>query len=212
MMASMRLLILFLCIAWGCEKSTTPSYKEVFAYGRGEDSSPVYRLFIPQDWETLPLSEQGKVDSREPNLTLLAPIGDKKLPIYFHNFPVANLNERIPPEAQVQRWKEQIPKIVFEKTEPVSRGGFFGLYAQIEGAKEERAIKTLAVAMQLDPTFARDLSQRHETLIDANALAQTLADYTLKCMGSEEEIEKIKEAFEKIAASIELIEELPGDI
>lgn len=98
----------------------------------------------------------------------------------LHTFPYATLEQRIPPEAQIERWKRQTGEC---DTSFFANGGFGGIRLESEDM--------IAYAMQLSPLLFRNCS------------TELKADYTLKFMGS---VEKHRKDIDAFAESFEWIQ------
>jgi hypothetical protein len=123
---------------------------------------------------------------------------DEKVRITVHNFPAETLEGRIPPGAQVARWRRQLnlTSPTSHRVLPVSHGGFVGLHLEGPGI--------LAWAMQLAAPHFRALQQHPH-----NA-KQCCADYTIKATGPQILLTVHEEEIHAFARSFELIEEIPA--
>lgn len=169
----------------GChEPEHFQTRKENFS-GRHKDAH-IYHAEVPLHWE--------RIDT-------LAELTDTKIPICsykigddiltLHNFPYAQLEQRIPPEAQIKRWQDQIPKGIYDIT-PLSNGGFGGF--RLEAANENKGM--IAYAMQLTPVIFRSFSENETDL---------KADYTIKFTGNLDSIELNRKDVDAFALSFEFI-------
>ncbi|MDP1836482.1 MAG: hypothetical protein Q8K75_11235, partial [Chlamydiales bacterium] len=92
---------------------------------RGRDHLPVNRARVPSSWQrhevTGPLHD---------TMLPLCEFTIDSLKIAIHNFPADTLDERIPPIAQVSRWKRQLAltEPTDSITSPVGHGGFIGMH------------------------------------------------------------------------------------
>lgn len=123
-------------------------------------NQPIYQAEVPNHWIKLEQASDLS-DTRMPIATYK--IGDGLLTV--HNFPYASFEERIPPEAQIQRWKKQFPKGIHDISS-VAHGGFGGFRLETE--------EMIGYAMQLSPLIFKAL---HPSEIDKRA------DYTIKFVG-----------------------------
>lgn len=157
---------------------------------------PVYRAKVPVGW--VRCDPEGSIrDTREPNVSFLI---ESTLKVTVHTFPTESLEERIPPIAQVQRWKQQIGAAE-TRVEPSCHGGFAGLC--LEGPS------ILAWSMQLDLEHYQTLSFLASSPLEEEHFKQMRADYTIKAAGPKEIIERHKEELRFFADSFELIQEIP---
>ncbi|MFN0065212.1 MAG: hypothetical protein ACKVOH_03130, partial [Chlamydiales bacterium] len=106
------LLLLFLLV--GCKKSPdiTPPYTWHPVLGREEQlpngkilRRPVYRVKVPTTWARLFEEKPTLFDTTKPNCEYL--IADK-IHVTVHSFPSNEIEERIPPLLQVERWQKQL--------------------------------------------------------------------------------------------------------
>lgn len=148
--------------------------KETF---RGRlNERPLYQADVPFDWKRI--DYQDLSDTKNPIVAFETSQGT----VTVHNFP----NIKIPPEAQIARWKEQMKGEDYE-IYPVSHGGFGGFC--IEGTS------TIAYAMQLTPLLYSAITDPDQK-----------ADYTIKFTG-EKKIDK--EEIAQFAMSFEWIFPFP---
>lgn len=160
---------------------------------------PLYRAKVPLGWNRQsPLSTDSLSDTTKAIEEFTTAEGN--LRIVIHNFPSDMLEDRIPPQAQINRWKQQFSFLNVEDVvvAPQARGGFSGLFFSASGVREGRPYSILAWSMQLAPEHYRQLCCR-----------QMRADYTIKAMGSPILIDKHREEIEAFASSFELIQEIP---
>ncbi len=122
-----------------------------------------------------------------------------------HTFPTHSLEERIPPEAQVQRWQGQL-KGLAAHVNGVAHGGFVGLY--LEGYTEKGTVR--AWSLQLDMQHYQTLHFLAATVEEEEHYQQMAADYTLKAFGPTDKLEKHRIAIDLFADSFELIQEIPS--
>lgn len=156
----------------------------------------VYRAKVPDGWVRIdphgPLS-----DTTKANVTFMI---ENQVKVAIHSFPTERLEQRIPPEAQVERWKSQC-KGVETKISRVTRGGFDGLLFQAQGV--------IAWSLQLDMGHYQTLAFLATTPREEEHFKQMRADYTIKATGPQELIDKHREALFLFANSFELIQEIP---
>lgn len=204
MAIDLKLLLLFFLVT-GCQKvpeKNSPFTLQEFS-GREERVGetvmvrrPVYRAKVPNGWIRYD-PEKPITDTREPNVTFLI---EDALKVTVHTFPTVNLEERIPPIAQVERWKQQINGITTSLA-TVSHGGFVGLC--FEGPA------VLAWSMQLDFEHYQTLSFLASSLLEEEHFKQMRADYTIKATGPQELIDRHKDELHFFANSFELIQGIP---
>lgn len=167
----------------------------------GRDHVPIYHARVADKWlRKDPLPEQSIADT---TLALceffITGLDKEQIRITVHNFPVEDAQQRIPPEAQVGRWKRQYSDLTEAIVFPQAHGGFTGLYLQAEGVLANRPTTTLGWAMQAGVDQYTALSSN----------PQMRAEYTIKAVGPPSLMEKHKTAIIAFASSFELIQEIP---
>lgn len=186
-----------------CSSPPESSKKTVYITGREPERVHLYRVKVPSDWNVIePEKDISLSDSRIPLLEILI---HQKIRITIHNFPVLSLEERIPPQAQVQRWLGQLSSI--DKTNtivtPQSFSGYTGLRLEACGKSKGQDVSVIAWALQLGKEHFRTL------LYKKNFPEQLRADVTIKITGPPGPVNKSRNAIFQFAKSFELIEEIP---
>jgi hypothetical protein len=198
------IIILFLSPLAACKKcpEKIPPFTVQEFTGREESVGvslvrrPVYRAKVPAGW--VRIDPVGTIqDTKEPNATFLV---EEKLKVTIHTFPSNRLEERIPPSAQIARWKRQLGEVE-TSIEPACHGGFVGLC--LEGPT------MLAWSMQLDLEHYQTLTFLASSHLEEEHFKQMRADYTIKAAGPEELIESHRNELRFFADSFELIQEIP---
>ena len=181
---------------------------------RDEDSSLdrpyIYRAFVPANWIRKDPSPQESIqDSTKYNCEFFIQEEGKTIRLTIHTFPLKENGKRIPPSAQIARWKQQFNPLdlLSLNISPDSHGGFSGLFFEGEGMVQEQPIKVIGWSMQLAPIYERLLSQRREILSRLKR-----ADYTIKASGPPEMMKAHRSAIIFFANSFEFIEELPSPL
>jgi len=185
--------ILALLLLTGCQEATPPKpWQEISGREGLIIRTPLYRARVPLDWK--------RVDPKGSIVDTTLPIVEywieNEVHITVHNFPSERLEERIPPMAQVARWRRQIGDLVPEEemVKPVSHGGFAGYSFEAPGV--------MGWALQLDQEHYRVLSQR-------NSDPQMKADVTIKVVGPPHLCQIHRRDIIDFANSFELIQEIP---
>jgi len=206
-----RLLLLFLLSLIACSEcpEKVPPFTWETIQGREErDESiyalrrPVYRIKVPKQWKKIePKSHESLIDTTQPNAVFCI---DESLKFTIHTFPNAGWQERIPPLAQVERWKKQLgsDNILIE---PISHGGFAGYF--FKGEKEEKGI--LGWSLSLDPELYQNLLYLGQSSEEQEFYRQMSADVTLKISGPISLLKKHQKDLVMAAKSFELIQSLP---
>jgi hypothetical protein len=183
--------------------------------GRNDDETLlrtlIYQVKTPKYWERHdPVAAQSIIDTTLALCEFKLKEGSNEIRITIHNFPSDNLEERIPPIAQINRWKKQLDTLDHSTLNiiPVAHGGFSGLFIEVAGIVKSQEIKILAWSMQLYPEHYRNLSSSDPA--KHHHFKQMRADYTIKAMGPPALIDRNKRDIVNFADSFELIEEIPS--
>lgn len=168
----------------------------------------LYHVSAPTSWiyHEIPRNES-IFDTKKANGEFHVFHENDKIRITIHTFPYRNSSERIPPQAQISRWKKQFDFLdpLSLLIQPESRGGFSGLYFEGQGKMNQEDIKMMAWAMQLANLYDRQLQ------LGLNPLDQwKRADYTIKVVGKPELIDQFREEVIQFAHHFEFIHELPA--
>ncbi len=172
--------------------------------------TPIYRAKAPGSWQRKdPQSEESIQDSKKALCEFLINNPDGSIRITIHNFPSNQAESRIPPNAQVARWKRQFSQLDAANTliDQKSWGGFFGLYFEGKGVIEGKSVLVMGWAMQLAPEHYSTLDAAIE---DKVFLKQLRAEYTIKAVGSPQSMEYHRQQIHDFARTFELIEDIPA--
>jgi hypothetical protein len=188
----------------GIDQKSIAAWQQICGRDEGtpQERTPIYRVKVDTTWRRVdPEGGSSIADTRLPNCTFLISEGGEEVRITVHTFPSDGLEERIPPQAQVARWKGQ-----FKKIEPGSLivaqrayGGFAGLYFEAAGTLNGQEEQVMAWSMQLDMRHFQALSAKQER-----------ADYTIKVVGPYELVNQHRDQIERFAHSFELIHPIPS--
>ena len=174
----------------------------------------VYRIRAPLSWirrDALP--EESLLDTKKSICEFLITENDEIIRIAIHNFPSEEIEQRIPPNAQIARWQRQFEILQPEGTVtiPQAFSGYNGLKfkgtGKINKANSESIM--LGWALQLDKEHYRMLSHP-STPAENNLYREMRADVTIKATGPKELMEMHEEEINHFARSFELIEEIPS--
>lgn len=207
------LLLLIIYLPTGCHQSPSSSSQswQLFA-GRNNEHSlerpMLYRAIVPSHWNRQDASpEESLVDTTKAICEFIIRENDGSIRLTIHTFPILQDRMRIPPQAQIARWKGQFDEldIVATHTLPETHGGFSGLFFEGQGILHENETKVIGWSMQLAPVFERQFNQGRN-LVDRNKRA----DYTIKASGPPELMNKCRQEILTFARSFELIDELPA--
>ncbi len=207
-----RILIILLYLLIGCQ-STPPNpipHWQQFA-GRDDGISLarplLYRANVPFTWQRQdPNSTESITDTTKAICTFYIPQGEQTIRLTIHTFPIGEAYPRIPPQAQIARWKTQFDELdaLATRIQPETRGGFSGLFFEGQGFIQGQASKVLGWSMQLAAVYERQLSLEKHTLDRVKR-----ADYTIKAQGPIELVNQHRAEIVAFAQSFELIDELP---
>lgn len=207
------LILIPLTLLVGCESSSPTDHaihwQEIAARDNGHslDRPQIYRVCAPVDWIRYdPLPDESIVDSTKSNCEFLIHEGPNSIRITVHTFPIIESDKRIPPQAQIARWKKQIVDLDIMTTTifDESHGGYSGLFFEGEGTVHDIATRVMGWSMLLASGYERQLGLgRHP---DDHFKR---ADYTIKASGTPEMMDRHRNAIIAFAQSFELIDELP---
>lgn len=200
----MRYLFLLLITLVSC--STSPKEDIVLHSICGRDAAHtlIYRIKAPAAWEHHPpSSDESLTDTTKALCEFMI---DKQIRITIHNFPSESLEKRIPPEAQISRWRRQFsfldPNATVISLQAYS--GFKGLLFEGSGMLNGSKQTMMGWSMQLAPVHYRALT--HLNLLN---LDQLRSDITIKAVGPSEIMEQYRDQIIRFARSFELIEAIP---
>lgn len=189
---------LLLCSFWLFSCSTQKEARIPWQTIQGRDRSvtrPLYRARAPLDWGRADPSDQDNLSDTTLPIATFYIHEETPIRVTVHNFPYTDKKERIPPQAQVARWKRQQKATSIT---PVAHGGFYGLFFESDEA--------LAWSMKIGEPY----EQLFETRLTATPFTRALrADYTIKATGNKETLEKHRDALIAFARSFEWVEEMP---
>lgn len=210
-MHAITMMILALMILSGCgqtDHSQNTVWQQFCCRDEGTPSErlALYRAKVPVHWLRQD-SEESLVDTTKPICEFFIGEQPDHILLTLHTFPADKFERRIPPEAQINRWKRQFDELDLCNLiiEPCSHGGYTGLLFQGQGSFKGKESSMIGYSMQLAPPHWMILHAKEEVSFKER---HTAADYTIKAMGSFTAIEKWKTEIECFADSFELIEEL----
>jgi hypothetical protein len=160
----------------------------------------LYRAKVPSAWTRIdPVPNESLLDTKKSICEFF--IGED-VRLTIHTFPT-----KIPPLAQINRWKAQFQELDSLSTIilPRSLGGFIGFFFEGEGQYQDKRQKMMGWSMQLAPEYDQKLEHRSHFL--KNRLQR--ADYTIKVVGPVESVNRHRKTLLLFANSFELIDELP---
>lgn len=184
------------------------STRDVLFIGRPEstnhnDNQHTYRLQVPMGWVAIhPVPSS---DTTHAILHLVDP-QHPKIRCDIHSFPIDDINQRIPPEANCKRWNEQFSTTY--RGDPIqkrfSAHGFSGLCFECSGQLNDKEQSMLAYSILMSNREA--LERQRLWISKKNTQAkQSMADLTIKVTGPVEELHSLHKTWDNIVASIELM-------
>lgn len=196
----------------GCQSDSSPptaSWQEI--QGREQESNGIrtalYRMHIPYNWiRRDPLPTASLADTTLSLCDFFILEEEEKIRIAIHNFPFQAPEDRIPPTAQIARWKRQFDVLFNEASSviPQAFSGYSGLLFVGAGKKNNTDEMVLAWSLQLAPEHDQSLS------LEKPLEKQLRADVTIKASGPQKLMEKYRDEIISSARSFELIEEIPA--
>ncbi len=208
-------LFLFFCaLLTGCSsEAPQPDDNQVdMINGRGHSKIAIYQITVPRAWVRRdPLPGDPIEDTTQALCEFIINDPEGIIRIAVHNFPTDVAETRIPPAAQVARWKQQLGSYKpGERVEgPIAFGGYGGLQFFGTGKKDEQEFRVIAMALQLGNDHFKNLSVP-ETSTKTLRYRQMRGDVTLKAQGPLSAMEKQREAILKAFLSFGLIDEIPS--
>lgn len=208
---------LLVVVLWGCSDTRpSSSYSWQEFTGREEEEkslerSFIYRAKVPTGWTVqAPAATEPLYDSRLPLCTFCISEEPLSLRITLHNFPTDSIEERVPCQAQVNRWKQKFASLDPSSILilPQAYGGFAGQLFEGTGILKDKETTVMGWIMQIAPEHYRSLTH-YRTIQEKREFKQMRADYTLLVTGDPALVKKHKPEILAFARSIELIREIP---
>ena len=172
------------------------------------DRHPLYRIKGPASWiHIIPPESESLIDTTKALTEFLIQDDGSTIRITIHNFPSEKIESRIPPIAQIARWKQQFSHLdpMSIVVSPQSYSGFVGLFFEGSGTINHEPTTVMGWSMQLDPNHYRTLS--HPAY-----LPQLRSDVTIKAVGPKNLMAKHYASIYAFARSFELIDEIPAGL
>ncbi|HRD55753.1 MAG TPA: hypothetical protein PLC42_05080 [Parachlamydiaceae bacterium] len=198
------ILILVLLFFTSCE--TQNPYQNNMSYeisGRDQEHTPLYRIKAPKEWLVKkPNVTEDLQDTTKPLIEFIIQEGSQKAHITIHNFPSDSIETRIPPVAQIMRWKKQFdslnPASIHEK--PQNFSGFTGVFFEGSGLMNKEETTLLSWSMQVGSMHYGALENKERR-----------ASFTIKAVGAPFLMKKNKKEIIAFAKSFELIDDIIHD-
>lgn len=208
------IILLLLCVSCQSIDSPPPLTNWQLIAGREDNVSTerplLYRASVPLHWlRQDPPDSTSLIDTTKSVCEFYIQEGNQKIRLTIHTFPFTQTLTRIPPQAQIARWKKQ-----FEELDPLtthvhldSHGGFSGLYFEGEGLIQNQPTQVIGWSMQLASSYERQLSLEKYPFDRYKR-----ADYTIKASGPPSFMKQHRSALIAFARSFELIDELSSPL
>ncbi len=167
----------------------------------------LYRVLVPSEWTRQdPSINESIADTKKSICEFYIHEKDQSIRLTIHTFPFMQKQLRIPPQAQIARWKSQFEELdlVATHSQPDSHGGFSGLFFEGQGILQGKPTKVIGWSMQLASVYERELNQEKQPLDHRKC-----ADYTIKASGPPDLMDHYRIAIIAFAHSFELIDEIP---
>jgi len=214
-MMMITLVIFFGCLLSGCSTESEADALTLMQEIKGRDDdgqrTPIYRVRIPDNWVRRdPLPTESLKDTTKALCEFLIYEPGESIRIAIHNFPSETMEQRIPPFAQVERWKQQFAALYSAESsfEPQAFNGYSGQLFIGKGLLEGKESMVMGWALQVAPEHYRTLSSP-ENENNIPSFKQMRADVTIKASGPKAFMEKHEAKIRAFARSFELIEEIP---
>lgn len=168
----------------------------------------IYRVLVPPHWVRQdPSSTESIADTTQSICEFYIRENDQAIRLTVHTFPISDIHPRIPPQAQIARWKKQFDELDLLNTTIASegQGGFNGLRFEGRGVLHGQPTTVMGWSMQLASGYERQLSLEKERLDRYKR-----ADYTIKASGPSSLMDKHRADILAFAHHFELIDELPS--
>lgn len=210
---SSMVFMLILCLNLSsCEIANSSKIFHTQPLSSRDDGSPnsralLYQTTVPQNWIRKDPSENESIlDTKKANCEFFIHENNQQVRITIHTFPYSDDSQRIPPQAQIQRWKKQFDHYnsITLITNSCSQSGFYGYFFEVEGMINHEPITMMGWSMQLSPLFDRALKYDQD-----NQAQIKRADFTIKVTGPPELVSKNREDILIFAQHFEFIDELP---
>ncbi|QLH34842.1 MAG: hypothetical protein HWD61_00800 [Parachlamydiaceae bacterium] len=208
-------LSLFLFIGCSQKEQMPPPFKILEIAGRDHapnSSKPlIYRVKVPNDWIVqIPSAQNSLSDTTKALAEFFIIDGNQSIRIAIHNFPSDKMTQRIPPIAQLNRWKKQFQSVdpVSFRILPQAFAGYSGFRIEAKGLLGNVKSALLGWALQLSSEHYQALSHSNSPLL-ALKYRQMRADVTIKATGEESLMDQHKQDIIAFARSFQLIDDIP---
>jgi hypothetical protein len=206
------LICIFFMLLCSCsiDNSSKSSLTTISIAARGNGQAPrpiIYRIKAPKAWT---YSQPSLNDSLTDTTLALCEFSieedGQSIRITIHNFPSDKIEERIPPKAQIARWKQQFQELSTASViiKPQAYSGYTGLFFEGSGKFNGTLTTILGWSMQMGREHYQTLS-----VFDHSLYKQMRADVTIKAVGPTDLMQKKRQEIEQFARSFELINEIP---
>jgi len=152
----------------------------------------LYEILVAKGFKHQPPYPNRITDTREPIAQYIFENEDGAITLSIHNFSIA-----IPPAAQVERWKKQIPNLspYDSITIPQAFSGFSGL--GFKGSNDK--VATFAWALTLNPELERQLAR-----MERPEKKEASSNVTIKAVGPKSLMYEYEGEIDAMARSFQL--------
>lgn len=206
------LFVLLVCLLSACQPVSTPAAQWQTIAARYDEHLQarliLYRALVPLTWlRRESTCDKLTADTMQPICEFHIEEKGRVIRITLHTFAIASDGSRIPPQAQIFRWKQQIdqmdPCSICQYSE--SHGGFSGDYLECQGLVKGAPTAFIACSMQLADVYVQQLDRCPHSVEWTKR-----ADYTLKAAGPPDLMAQHRLEILGFMRSLELIDELPA--
>ncbi len=172
--------------------------------GRDDSTQPIYRANVPLHWkQNNPLPSHSASALLSDTTVPIAEFTFEGIRITIHSFPAETLESRVPPIAQINRWKRQFDELypASVSISPQAFSGYVGLLFEGSGLMKQKETMVMGWSLQLAADHFRTLNRRMGTL-------QKRADITIKATGPRDLMAQYQREIIAFARSFELIDEV----
>jgi hypothetical protein len=165
------------------------------------NGEPSYRIKAPHSWQRHPTPSTADLSDTK---QAICTYNIDSIRITIHTFPSQKIEDRISPQAQIARWKQQFESLdpATVNITPQAYSGYAGLLFEGTGRLNGEHTTVMAWSMQLAPEHYRQLFYNRPLDVDLRA------DFTIKAVGPAEIMSLYRQALIAFARSFELIKEI----
>lgn len=206
--------IIAILFTTGCDRSSefaSSAMQDIMGRGEEADRQSIYRIRAPERWiRRDPLPGESLNDTTKALCEFIILEETETVRISIHNFPSTKIEERVPVEAQLARWRRQFETldVAQSRTMPQAFSGYVGLLFEGNGILKGKPTMVLGWVLQMAPEHYLMLS-RSKSPEDEKLYNQMRSDVTIKAVGPKALMNKHKQDIIAFGRSFELILEIP---